>query len=194
MRKVMMAAAAATVSLASGLVGARAADMSLPPLYQPEPEPMVEFGSGWYLRGDLAIPDAHACSPPSPSYEHKDLSRRRCRGRSACTSGASLYGNQLMSTGLLAPRSAPATSSIAGSAWTRPSTGAKRNSTAETTYGLGCAIDVTNSTTGVASLTDDGDCYKRNGAQVQTWTSLAMLTAIWAHGGGSRLIWALASA
>jgi opacity protein-like surface antigen len=67
MRKVMMAAAAATtVLLASGLVGARAADMSLPPLYQSEPEPMVEFGSGWYLRGDLGYSSISAPmgSPP----------------------------------------------------------------------------------------------------------------------------------
>jgi opacity protein-like surface antigen len=52
MRKVTKAAAAAMVLLAGGAVQAHAADM-LPPVYQPEPDALVEFGSGWYLRGDI---------------------------------------------------------------------------------------------------------------------------------------------
>jgi len=51
MRKVTKAAAAAMVLLA-GAARAEAADI-LPPAYQLESDPMVEFGSGWYLRGDL---------------------------------------------------------------------------------------------------------------------------------------------
>jgi len=52
MRKVMNAAAAATILLAGGVVRVQAADMSLPPAYQ-DSDSLVEFGSGWYLRGDL---------------------------------------------------------------------------------------------------------------------------------------------
>jgi opacity protein-like surface antigen len=69
MRKVMKAAAAATVLLAGGVVCAQAADMSLPPAYQLEPEPMVEFGSGWYLRGDLGY---MTISRPSYGYSITD--------------------------------------------------------------------------------------------------------------------------
>ncbi|MCW2275596.1 outer membrane beta-barrel protein [Rhodoblastus acidophilus] len=52
MRKVTKAAAAAMVLLAGGAMRAQAADM-LPPAYQLESDAMVEFGSGWYLRGDI---------------------------------------------------------------------------------------------------------------------------------------------
>lgn len=53
MRKVTKAAAAAMVLLAGGAVRAQAADMSLPADYQSDPDAIVEFGSGWYLRGDI---------------------------------------------------------------------------------------------------------------------------------------------
>lgn len=52
MRKVTKAAAAAMVLLAGGAVRAQAADM-LAPVYQSDPDALVEFGSGWYLRGDV---------------------------------------------------------------------------------------------------------------------------------------------
>jgi opacity protein-like surface antigen len=54
MRKTIHAATLALMaSQMGGTLAARAADLSLPPLYQPEASPMVEFGSGWYLRGDV---------------------------------------------------------------------------------------------------------------------------------------------
>jgi opacity protein-like surface antigen len=54
MRKTIHATTVALAALlGSGSLTARAADMSMAPLYQPESGPMVEFGSGWYLRGDV---------------------------------------------------------------------------------------------------------------------------------------------
>ena len=54
MLKTIKAAAIAVIAAqAGGTVAARAADMSLPPLYQPDNSPMVEMGGGWYLRGDV---------------------------------------------------------------------------------------------------------------------------------------------
>ncbi len=65
MRKVTKAAAAAMVLLAGGAMRAQAADM-LPPAYQLESDAMVEFGSGWYLRGDIGYSTVSAPlgSPP----------------------------------------------------------------------------------------------------------------------------------
>ena len=55
MRKTIRAAAAALLAWSTGGLAARAADMNMPPAYDEtdEPTPMVQFGSGWYLRGDL---------------------------------------------------------------------------------------------------------------------------------------------
>ena len=53
MRRTIQAAAAALVAWsAGGALAAKAADLSLPPVYEPEASPIVEFGSGWYLRAD----------------------------------------------------------------------------------------------------------------------------------------------
>jgi len=53
MRRTIQAAAAALVAWsAGGAPAAKAADLSLPPVYEPEASPIVEFGSGWYLRAD----------------------------------------------------------------------------------------------------------------------------------------------
>lgn len=157
MRKVMMAAAAATtVGLASGLVGAQAADMSLPPLYQSEPEPMVEFGSGWYLRGDLgyATMSVPMGSPPTT-----------ISGASSPTP-PSVFSNRTAQDGVLA------TTIGAGyqfNRWFRMDATfdwrANQNVKIKTA-GLNCALDVS----GV--LTDNGSCYKVDGTQIQTWTGL----------------------
>ncbi len=54
MRKTIQAATVALLALPAGVISSsRAADMSVAPLYPQDPAPMVEFGSGWYLRGDL---------------------------------------------------------------------------------------------------------------------------------------------
>jgi opacity protein-like surface antigen len=53
MRRTIQAAAAALVAWsAGGAPAAKAADLSLPPVYEPEASPIVELGSGWYLRAD----------------------------------------------------------------------------------------------------------------------------------------------
>ncbi len=54
MRKTIRAGAAAFFAWSAGGVAARAADLNMPPVLQDdEPGPMVELGTGWYLRGDL---------------------------------------------------------------------------------------------------------------------------------------------
>lgn len=56
----MSGAAVAAVALIAGatLSGALAADLSAPPLMEaPAAEPVVEWGSGWYLRGDVTVTD-----------------------------------------------------------------------------------------------------------------------------------------
>jgi opacity protein-like surface antigen len=55
MRKTIHAAAAALLAWPVGGLAARAADMNMPPAYDQgdEASPMVELGTGWYLRGDL---------------------------------------------------------------------------------------------------------------------------------------------
>lgn len=53
MRRTIHAAAAALLAwTAGGTLAAEAADLSLPPVYQPDSSPLVELGSGWYLRAD----------------------------------------------------------------------------------------------------------------------------------------------
>ncbi len=59
MRRTIHAAAAALMAWsAGGTLAARAADLSLPPVYEPEASPIVELGSGWYLRADANVYDA----------------------------------------------------------------------------------------------------------------------------------------
>lgn len=55
MRKTIRAAVAAILAWPAGGLAARAADMNMPPAYDQgdEASPMVELGTGWYLRGDL---------------------------------------------------------------------------------------------------------------------------------------------
>jgi opacity protein-like surface antigen len=58
MRRTIHAAAAALLAwTAGGTLAAEAADLSLPPVYQPDSSPLVELGSGWYLRADMAAYD-----------------------------------------------------------------------------------------------------------------------------------------
>jgi opacity protein-like surface antigen len=54
MRKTIHAAAAALMAWSAGGLAARAADLNMPPAYQQEDSPLVELGSGWYLRADAA--------------------------------------------------------------------------------------------------------------------------------------------
>ena len=64
MRKTIQAATVALLALpAGGFSSARAADMSPPPLYPQEPAPLVEFGTGWYLRGDVGFNEFHMSTP-----------------------------------------------------------------------------------------------------------------------------------
>ncbi len=68
MRKTIHATAVAMAALlASGPLTAEAADMSMAPLYQPE-GPMVEAGSGWYLRGDVGYANMSMPLGVAPGY------------------------------------------------------------------------------------------------------------------------------
>lgn len=53
MRKTILAGAAALLAWSAGGVAARAADLNMPPVLEEEESPIVELGTGWYLRGDL---------------------------------------------------------------------------------------------------------------------------------------------
>ena len=98
MRKVTKAAAAAMVLLAGVAVRAEAADMSLPPAYQLEPEPLVEFGSGWYLRGDLGYTSVRSPVSNPPAYQTVNGVPSPYDPLPAA--GANIFGSQLVSTGL----------------------------------------------------------------------------------------------
>jgi len=54
MRRTIQTAVAALMSWSAGGLAARAADMSLPPVYQQDESPIVELGGGWYLRADMS--------------------------------------------------------------------------------------------------------------------------------------------
>ncbi|WP_298428986.1 outer membrane beta-barrel protein [Rhodoblastus sp.] len=59
MRKTIHAAAAAILAWsAGGTLAARAADLTMPPAYEPDSSPIVEIGSGWYLRADANVYNA----------------------------------------------------------------------------------------------------------------------------------------
>ena len=54
MRITNLAGTAALIAWSASGVAARAADLNMPPVLQDEePSPMVELGTGWYLRADL---------------------------------------------------------------------------------------------------------------------------------------------
>jgi opacity protein-like surface antigen len=59
MRRTTHAAAAAILAWsAAGTLAARAADLNMPPAYEPDSSPIVEIGSGWYLRADANVYNA----------------------------------------------------------------------------------------------------------------------------------------
>jgi len=59
MRGTIQAAAALMAWTAGGVAAVRAADFNAPPLYQFETSPIVELGTGWYLRADANVYDAN---------------------------------------------------------------------------------------------------------------------------------------
>ncbi|MBB4198625.1 hypothetical protein CCR94_19490 [Rhodoblastus sphagnicola] len=167
MRRVTKAAAVATVVLAGGVAQALAADMSLPPMYEPESQPMVEFGSGWYLRGDLGYSSISLPmgSPPGS-----------VSGSSAPSSAASFLSNRTVHDGVL--------SSSVGvgyqfNQWFRADATfdwRESNTVKVNSYGLNCALDenIYDSATGTttARLTNNGSCYKTDSTTIKTWTGL----------------------
>jgi opacity protein-like surface antigen len=164
MRKVTKAAAAATVLLAGGLAQARAADMSLPPLYQPEPEPMVEFGSGWYLRGDLGYSSISAPMGSPPVMVDDSL---------APPSASGIMNNRTATYGVL---NGTIGAGYQFNRWFRMDATFDWHQDYtynHTTYGADCAIDIpANGSTAAYVDYANPACYVKDSLTIKTWTGL----------------------
>jgi opacity protein-like surface antigen len=172
MRKVTKAAVAAAVLLTGGGVSADAADMSFPPAYRLDSEPMVEFGSGWYLRGDLGYA---TISRPSYGYSVTDPML-------VSTAPGALVGDPMRRDGILG---STVGLGYAFNRWFRSDvTFDWRQNVAGTFSQLftpsggagGCVISdqsVTDKTTGIATLIPDlTSCYKTDKTQIRSWSGL----------------------
>lgn len=164
MRKVTKTAAAAMVVLAGGAVNALAADMSLPPMYQLEPEPMVEFGSGWYLRGDIGYSSISAPMGSPPVMVDSTV---------APASASSIMNNRTANFGVL---NGTLGAGYQFNRWFRMDATfdwRENLTTNRTTYGANCAIDIP--AIGNASayvLYDNPACYVKDSVTIKTWTGL----------------------
>jgi opacity protein-like surface antigen len=156
--------------LAAG--SARAADMSLPPLYQPDPAPMVEFGSGWYLRGDVGYSSLGLPAAGAAPFTN---------GVTPALGGQSLFGDKLSHLGTMG---ASVGVGYQFNNWLRADVTydwrPPQRLKITTTNGLSCLLDVTNPT-GTVTLTNTGSCYKVDTASETSWTGLANLYADLGH-------------
>lgn len=168
MRKVTKAAAAAMVLLAGGAMRAQAADM-LPPAYQLESDAMVEFGSGWYLRGDIGY---SSVSVPlgSPPVNVNDTV--------APPSASSIMNNRTASYGAM---NASLGVGYQFNRWFRTDATFDWHanySKAMNTYGVKCAIDGPTTITSVGNVSsgtviyDNYGCYATDTINIQSWTGL----------------------
>jgi opacity protein-like surface antigen len=170
MRNFVKAATAATVLLA-GVPLAHAADMSLPPVYQPESEPMVEFGSGWYLRGDIGYSTISAPmgSPPVEVLGNSPNGQNLY----APASASSILNNRTFNFGDFG---ASAGVGYQFNRWFRMDATydwRQNNSTNITSYNANCAIDVpaVGSTAGYVDYNNPA-CYVIDKVKTQSWTGL----------------------
>jgi len=179
MRSFVKAATAATVLLA-GVPLAHAADMSLPPVYQPESEPLVEFGSGWYLRGDIGYSTISAPmgSPPVEVLGNSTL------GQSAYApvSASSILNNRTFNYGDFG---ASVGVGYQFNRWFRMDATydwRQNNTTKVTSYNANCAIDVPATpyvNSSGATVTQPAylnyanpACYVVDSVRTQSWTGL----------------------
>jgi opacity protein-like surface antigen len=172
MRKTIHATAVALAALlAGGSLTARAADMTMAPIYQPESGPMVEFGSGWYLRGDVAY---GTLSTPTiggvPALQIGQISYPL----------GGLYNNGIQSDGVFG---ATLGGGYQFNPWFRMDTTLDYRQelvhnihsefspyTAGGVNYTGCFIDTT--VAGVITPTPTGDCYRVDSTTMTSWTGL----------------------
>ncbi len=181
MRKTVHAAAVAFMALQmGGTPAAHAADLDLPPLWQPQASPMVEFGSGWYLRGDVGY-----VGLGKPSYTYGDttsytvLSGTPEPNYVSSSSAQSMLTNPMNSVGAFGATLGAGYSfnnwfrmdatfdwrqTQIGSSTTSyvPSYGNPIVGGNPTYYGGGCVGPTDTPTT----------CYKTDQTQIQSWTGL----------------------
>ncbi len=161
-KKIQAAAVAVLASQAGGILAAKAADM-LPPLYQPQPSQMVEFGSGWYLRGDVGYVNISEPMPQAPMT---------VSGNVPPPPSSDIFGDANSS---FAVAGATLGMGYQFNPWFRMDATfdwRQDHTISNSTYGLSCALDVTDPTTGTATLTNQGSCYKTDTLSEQSWTAL----------------------
>lgn len=165
-------AGAAVLTLLPGAVviaaaaGASASDLSLPPLYQPEAAPLVELGSGWYLRGDLGYVNMSLPGPGVPPLVD---------GQHATASNAALFSPSTTRETLLGTTLGVGYQfdhvfrMDATYDW-------RQNISRNTRIFRPCGIDQT--IYGVPTYRPEGgDCYTNDTVTTQSWTGLVNLYA-----------------
>ncbi len=162
MRKTVHAAAVAFMALQmGGTPAAHAADLDQPPLFQPESSPMVEFGSGWYLRGDVGYSTMGVPVGVAPTNVGSGL---------APPAAQTIFGGTTSHYGSLG---ATIGAGYQFNNWLRSDATfdwRQDHTVSINTYGLNCALDETIG--GVATLTNNGGCYKNDTVTTQSWTGL----------------------
>jgi opacity protein-like surface antigen len=165
MRKTIHATAVALAALLAGSsMTARAADMSMAPIYQPESGPMVEFGTGWYLRGDMGYSTMKAPVANPPTYVNDAISPPAAN---------TTFGSSNSSFGIL---NSSFGAGYQFNKWFRSDATFdwRQNHTSNVnTYGVNCPIDVINPVTQIATLQDPNyACYRTDSTKLQSWTGL----------------------
>lgn len=163
MRKTIQAAVLSVLALPAGAtLAARAADM-LPPVYEPESGHMSELGGGWYLRGDIGYANMSFPIAQAPINVNQGI---------APPAAQTIYGDSNANFGVL---SGTLGAGYQFNHWFRMDATIDwhdNHTSSKTTYGLPCALDVTNPVTGLATLTNSGSCYKTDAVSEKTWTGL----------------------
>jgi opacity protein-like surface antigen len=161
MRRTIHAAAAALMAWsAGGTLAAHAADLSLPPVYQPDPSPIVELGSGWYLRADMGYVDFNAPGPGVPPTVD---------GQHSSATAAAIFSNNDVSKSVFG-------ATLGAGYQFNPMF--RMDATIDYRQQLSyqnrtlhsCVID--NTVNGVVLLGNNGDCYAVDKVTTSSWTGL----------------------
>ena len=145
---------------AGATLQANAADMSMAPIYQPDEAPMVELGTGWYLRGDVGYVNIN--SPTQGIAPTVD-------GQHTSANNAALYGNSNANQGIMGATLGvgyqfnPMFRMDMTYDWRQ-----QLNYERKTYHS--CLID--QSVSGVVMLTNNGDCYSDDKVKTNSWTGL----------------------
>ena len=161
MRKTIHATTVAFIAFQAGAtLDAKAADMSMPPLYQPEAAPLVELGTGWYLRGDVGYVNINSPAPGIPPTVD---------GQHTIASNAALYADNNTNQGIMGATLGvgyqfnPMFRMDMTYDWRQQLSYQRKN------Y-HNCMID--NTVNGVVLLQNNGDCYAQDQVTTNTWTGL----------------------